>query len=107
MSVRYALDVNSPLAGELLEAFIATGRVELRCDSCLRIWPRYDEWLSRRNLSTQAPSTGEAVPGNGSPSFFRRLALVDDSDSRLPAGLRVRAHRVVGSLSSWKEKKEN
>ena len=90
-----------------LQLFIGTGRVELRCDSCLRIWPRYDEWLSRRNLSTQAPSTGEAVPGNGSPSFFRRLALVDDSDSRLPAGLRVRAHRVVGSLSSWKEKKEN
>ena len=24
MSVRYALDVNSPLAGELLEAFVAT-----------------------------------------------------------------------------------
>src|SRR2546422_7197503 len=95
-----AVQVNLPL-------FVGTGRIQLRCDFCLHIW-EYSAWLHRRDPSTSAPpSTGEAVPGNGSPTFFRRLAVVDDSDSRLPTGLRVRSHRVVGSLSSWKEKKEN
>src|SRR2546425_8531783 len=92
-----AVQVNLPL-------FIGTGRIQLRCDSCLHIW-EYSAWLHRRAPSpTSAPSTGEAVPGNGSPSFFRRLALVDDPDSPVSSDVRIRTRRVVGRMSKWEKK---
>jgi len=53
-----------------LQLFIGTGRVELRCDSCLRIFG-YDEWLGRRNPSAHPSTIRKAVPGDAPSNFFQ------------------------------------